>query len=356
MLEPFGDTRESEPPPADGVETMRTPVAKTDMVRLAYQLLLGREPENENIVVGQSNFADVYDLRNRFMTSDEYQNQQRFARIAELMYAHVEAAVRADNDRFDSFLVADPDLEARIREIIRDDTVGDDVIRNEYTGFHAQRFFDQIRAVVAIRRKVLPGLPRPRVLEIGASPVTRMYARVLDDIDLYTADLPTGAPPADIASRYGSTAHYYINLDIDALSDRYPLLAEQQFQIILFCEVIEHVLASPQEMIADLLKLLAPGGVLIVTTPNAMNARHLLDIAVGRKGDSMYRRNARELHQDHHVHVREYTLTEIRDACTACGAKVLLQAVKNYYSDPSLNIIMAKYMSAGEAQVTLVSR
>jgi SAM-dependent methyltransferase len=362
MPEPFGGaeaffTLTQPPANEEGARTAGHPLfAKTEAVRLAYQLLLGREPENEGIVVGQSDFANIYDLRNRFMVGDEYQIHQRYVRVAESMYGHVEADVKTDTGRFDSFIAADADLEARIREIVRAETVSDDVVRNEYTLFHTQRFFDQVRAVVAIRRKVLANVPRPRVLEVGASPVTSMYARVLSDIELFTADLPAGNPPEEIAQRFGSKEHYYINLDTDALSARHPHLVEQQFHIVLFCEVIEHVLASPEEMLADLLNLVAPGGVLIVTTPNAMSARRLFDVVTGRKGDSIYRRNQRDLHQHHHIHVREYTLREIRDAVTACGARVLLQAVKNYYSDPVRDIVATKYVSAGEVQIVFVSR
>ena len=68
------------------------------------------------------------------------------------------------------------------------------------------------------------------------------------------------------------------------------------------------------------------------------------------------RRNAREQHQHHHIHVREYTLKEIRDACSACGAKVLLQAVKNYYFNPRKDFVATKYVSAGEVQMLLVAR
>jgi 2-polyprenyl-3-methyl-5-hydroxy-6-metoxy-1,4-benzoquinol methylase len=362
MPEDSGDQRlylEAEPAPREMAEertSLAAPVAKSEAVRLAYQLLLGREPEDEGILVRQSNFSDIYDLRNRFMIGDEFQNYQRYIQMAELLYTREEATVTADTTRFDELLAFEPDLEAQIREIINLESVGSDRVRSEYVSFHRQRFFDQIRAVVAIRRKIMGGIPRLRVLEVGASPVTRMYAQVLNDIDLYTADLPSEQTPADIASRYGSIEHYFINLDVAALADNYPRLVEQPFHIVLFCEVIEHVLASPEEMLGDLLKLLAPGGVLIVSTPNAMSGRRLFDIAIGRKGDSVYRRNARELHQHHHIHVREYTLKELRDACSACGAKILLQAVKNYYSRRGKDLVATKYVSAGEVQVLLVTR
>ena len=187
------------------------------------------------------------------MIGDEFRNYQRFVQIADLMHTEGEAAAKADTTRFDSFLTAEPDLEERLKEIIRADAMAGDGERSEYVSFHTRRF-DQVRAVAALRKKVMTNIPRLRVLEVGASPVTSMYARVVDDIDLYTADLPAAEPPEEIARRFGSKEHYYINLDTDALTDRYPRLIEQSFHIVLFCEVIEHARASPEEMIADLLE------------------------------------------------------------------------------------------------------
>jgi hypothetical protein len=251
MSEPFGglgaifELSEPSPAPVPDATPDQRPLAKTDAVRLAYQLLLGREPESEDIVIGQSAFSNIYDLRNRFMSGGEYEILQRYIRVAEAMYGHVDSDVKADNARFESFIAADAELEARVREIVHAETVTGDGVRNEYTTFHTRRFFDQVRAVIAIRRKVLANIPRPRVLEVGASPVTTMYGKVLDDIDLFTADLPAPHPAEEIAKKFGSKEHYYIDLDTDALSERYPQLVEQQFHIVLFCEVIEHVRWTP---------------------------------------------------------------------------------------------------------------
>ena len=34
----------------------------------------------------------------------------------------------------------------------------------------------------------------------------------------------------------------------------------------------------------------------------------------------------------------------------------MLQAVKNYYSDPRMDFVATKYVSAGEVQIALVAR
>ena len=248
------------------------------------------------------------------MSGAEYQIQQRYIQTAESMYGHAEADVKADNARFDTFLAADAELEARMRESIiqADDRPaatpsGTNTCLVSYPGDSSI----EVRAVVGDSgRKVLANIPRARVLEVGASPVTMMYAKVLDDIDLFSRrTCPAGNPPDGRSpQRYGFAGTFlHRSRYRRALRRWHPRLVEQQFHIVLFCEVIEHVLASPQEMLYDLLQLVAPGGVLIVTTPNGMSARRLFDVVIGRKGDSFYRRNQKELHQHHHIHVREYT-------------------------------------------------
>lgn len=183
-----------------------------------------------------------------------------------------------------------------------------------------------------------------------------MYGQILADIDVFTANLPGPVPSGQIANQIGSREHYYIDLDTDNLCERYPVLSENPFDIILLCEVIEHLRASPDEVFSDLMKILAPGGVLVVSTPNAMSARTLLQLAIGRKADFVYKKRQRKFHDEHHAHVREFTTTEIRDALVSSGATVLMLAAKNYYSELRQNLVATKYVSAREAQIALATR
>ncbi|HWJ37756.1 MAG TPA: methyltransferase domain-containing protein, partial [Sphingomicrobium sp.] len=55
---------------------------------------------------------------------------------------------------------------------------------------------------------------------------------------------------------------------------------EGQFDLITCMEVIEHV-ADPSTFVAELARLLAPGGLLILSTPNATGWSKLLMITIG---------------------------------------------------------------------------
>jgi len=334
-----------------------TPLKQADVVRLAYQLLLGREAANDGAVAALSNIPDIFDLRNHFLKSKEYEIQQRSLRLAELLYVD-EPIIRSDTEKFDVLLAADSKLESMIRDIISADArAAQSAEHLAYTTLHAARFFDQVRAVLAVRQKMLGTNRSFRVLDVGTSPVTSMYGKVAHDIDVFTANLPASGPPEVIAERYGAKRHYYIDLETELLSDRYPNLVSEPFDMIVFCEVVEHIRASPEELFADLLKIVRTGGILVISTPNAMSARHLVQLASGKKPDLIYKKHDPSgRRRQTHLHVREYTLAEIRNALLACGATILLHATKNYYSDANKSILASRFHSAHDGQIVIAKK
>src|SRR5579872_238420 len=236
------------------------PIQKTEVVRLAYQLLLGREPANEDVISSLANFRDIWELRNRFLLGEEHEVHERILRIAELVYAD-EPIVRKGTEDFDALISIDRQSETKVRNLIQGDAQSAESAQHQkYSTFHAQRFFDQVRSVIAIRQKMLAEVARPRVLDVGSSPVTLMYREIAPEIELSTANLPSNRPAEEAAQQFGAIRNYYIDLELEPLSERYPELIAEPFDIVVFCEVIEHVRATPEEMLADLFKIIRPGG------------------------------------------------------------------------------------------------
>src|SRR5580704_1604834 len=147
---------------------------KEEAVRLAYQLMLGREPENDDVVAAQANFVDVYQLRNRVMTSPGFRMQMKLIKMADLLYTE-EEGVRTTTRQFDSFIQIGRDSETRLDSLIREASAAGKEAA-EYTRFHTRRFFDQVRAVVASRVKIIHKRSPVRLRDVGTAPVTRMYS------------------------------------------------------------------------------------------------------------------------------------------------------------------------------------
>jgi hypothetical protein len=57
-----------------------------------------------------------------------------------------------------------------------------------------------------------------RLLDVGTAPVTRMYSEFVDDIELYTANIPGPAPCEVIAERFGAKEHYPLDLEKEDFS------------------------------------------------------------------------------------------------------------------------------------------
>jgi len=107
-----------------------------------------------------------------------------------------------------------------------------------------------------------------------------------------------------------STHHFNIE------KERFPF-GDGTFDVVLFCEVLEHLLEDPLFPLREIQRVLKPGGTMILTTPNASrleNAARLLaaeNIYDPYSGYGPYGR-----------HNREYTLKELKLLLEHAGFQV----------------------------------
>ncbi len=106
-----------------------------------------------------------------------------------------------------------------------------------------------------------------------------------------------------------------------------------QHDIVLLCEVIEHLYTTPVAVFACLRSWLGPAGRILVQTPNAAALAPRLRALAGRppygavSGFGPPGMNP--------SHFREYTATELRDAAGQAGLAVELLEVENYFARAS---------------------
>lgn len=125
------------------------------------------------------------------------------------------------------------------------------------------------------------------------------------------------------------------------LNDAAALWPEEmpQFDLILFCEVIEHIYTKPQIVLQRLRKMMKSRGWLIVQTPNAVAIHKRIAMLTGQNPYQL-------LHENKMGHFREYTLVELKEMLTDSDFKTVLSSTSNYFN-PSKKLRHQIFRKAG---------
>jgi SAM-dependent methyltransferase len=195
-------------------------------------------------------------------------------------------------------------------ELLSDHQFGEE--GDAYVRDHLERF----RVTMA----VLPPLPEgAAVLELGSAPyfITRLLRRrgyAVRTSNFSGADAgPEARAPSVLRRRDGTEEVFdfdYFNVE----TDRFPY-ADGTFDLVLCCELLEHLPEDPTHMIAESHRVLRKGsGRLVITTPNSARWEKLAAI---RDGLNVYERISG--YGTHGRHNREYLVWEVRELLAACG-------------------------------------
>ena len=198
---------------------------------------------------------------------------------------------------------------------------------------------DRARRVVARRvvLRVLPPAPHAgwrqtfissirhvaqgaRVLEYGAIPLLMTAALAALDFKVSALDLSTGE------IRDGAIGD--LGLDVmrcDVETEVVPF-ADATFDVVLFNELFEHLRINPVFTMREVHRVLKPGGVLLLSTPNLRSFRGIRNLIVRNQGHAVsagvYRQYEKLETLGHMGHVREYTTREVSDLLTRIGFRV----------------------------------
>lgn len=177
-------------------------------------------------------------------------------------------------------------------------------------------------------QEILRVVPQPaergRALELGSPPfhITLLLQR-FRPFDLTLAGAASDDRP-EIAQRVESAdyeeRHDFRCACFDVECDRFPF-PDASFDLVTCCEVIEHLTQNPVHALAEIHRVLKPGGWFVLSTPNAARAGSIANLLRGRNVYDPYHlgtplRGSR--------HSREYTLDELRDLIGGCGFEIEL--------------------------------
>ena len=132
--------------------------------------------------------------------------------------------------------------------------------------------------------------------------------------------------------------HFNIEEDIFPYSDN-------EFDIVIFAEIIEHLLNDPCAVLAEIKRVLKPGGAIVLTTPNVARLENIARLLSGANiydpysGYGPYGRHNREYNQHELYQLLGHMGFEIEDIFSS---DVHHNATEHFYSAKAINGLLEK--------------
>ena len=155
------------------------------------------------------------------------------------------------------------------------------------------------------------------LLELGANPYfTTTLLRTFRNVDLHLANFFDGSEPHGKQQVTIGQTGEVILYEFDQFNpeeDRFPY-ADASFDVVLFCEILEHLLIDPVHALLEIRRILKPDGLLVLTTPNVSRLENVCRMVVG---ENLYDRYSG--YGPYGRHNREYNRHDLARVLTANG-------------------------------------
>jgi glycosyltransferase involved in cell wall biosynthesis/2-polyprenyl-3-methyl-5-hydroxy-6-metoxy-1,4-benzoquinol methylase len=161
-----------------------------------------------------------------------------------------------------------------------------------------------------------PAAPGAKLLDVGsAPPVLRVLASVWGYDVRACGHAVSGEHRVDMPASAGLPAFTAVYDGVDVELDRFPY-ETGRFDVVTCWEVLEHLGRDPMHMLHEVNRVLAPEGVLVLTTPNVVSLRSVRAVLEGYH-PFLWSEFWRSAVPDRHN--REYTPREIRMLLEGAG-------------------------------------
>lgn len=182
-----------------------------------------------------------------------------------------------------------------------------------------------------------PGGPGDRILEMGSylqiTPALKERLGYGEVRGCYYG--PAGKSERRVTTS-STGAEFYCDVDLfDAEKDRFPY-EDEYFATVLCCELLEHLTVDPMRMLAEINRILRPGGHLVLTTPNIVSLRAIAAILAGFHPGFFpaYISPPKDGAEPEARHNREYAPREITDLLQDSGFEVTLLETGPFREEP----------------------
>ncbi len=194
-----------------------------------------------------------------------------------------------------------------------------------------------------------PGGPDQRILEMGSylqiTPALKTRLGYGEVRGCYYG--PAGkVDQRSVQSMDGEQFHCALEL-FDAEKDCFPY-DDGYFSTVLCCELVEHLTEDPMHMMAEINRILRPGGHLVLTTPNLASLRAIAAILSGYHPGFFpaYIRPRKEGEEPEARHNREYTPREIALLFYYAGFEMTLLETGPFRDEPKPEHEWVKHLLA----------
>jgi len=151
---------------------------------------------------------------------------------------------------------------------------------------------------------------RGRLLELGSGIYLMTF--LVEKLRNYELDLvqywgrPSGAYASTLTDDRTGATRVLPFLEFNGEKEPFPY-PDASFDVILNCDTIEHMLCDPVHLLAECHRVLKPGGLMVVTTPNVLRLDNVVRLLKGVNIHDKY-----VLQSASARHPREYTPHELK--------------------------------------------
>jgi SAM-dependent methyltransferase len=194
----------------------------------------------------------------------------------------------------------------------------------DYVVHHRHEYVRTVRDV--LKHRPPSSDEAPKVLEIGAFFGVVCIALGSLGYDVTAADIPEYIDLPEQKDRYG---RFGIKTKGVRLQDFVMPFDDEQFDVIIMCEVLEHLNFNPLPLLKEINRVGAAGSIFYLSMPNAASIFHRLAVARGFAGGVQVPEFFEQLDPTNSLvangHWREYTGAETRQMLEPLGYRIAEQ-------------------------------
>ncbi len=200
-----------------------------------------------------------------------------------------------------------------------------------YTQTHSRRFHETLR--------LLPDLPADaRVLELGALPyyftilLKKFRGLSVETLSLFEFE-ESDTTTHTVENVENGEVYDFQYRAVNVERDAFPY-DDNTFDVVICCEVLEHLLINPNHMLYEIHRVLRPGGYFLLTTPNVIRWSNVFALF---KGNNIYDRyHGNGIYGRHN---REYSMAEVRQLLENSGFSIDSLYTRSVYEATWLNSV-----------------